>query len=67
MSKIVNFCASPLQIYSAEFAGAFHDITEGTNPGCGTAGYNATAGWDPVTGLGTPNFLVLRQLWLWLP
>ncbi|KIP08279.1 hypothetical protein PHLGIDRAFT_88390 [Phlebiopsis gigantea 11061_1 CR5-6] len=41
---------------------AFNDITSGSNPGCGTPGFNATAGWDPVTGLGTPNFGVLKGL-----
>ncbi|KAH8997663.1 subtilisin-like protein [Lactarius hatsudake] len=35
---------------------ALDDITEGSNPGCGMAGFSAIAGWDPVTGLGTPNF-----------
>ncbi|OAX42805.1 hypothetical protein K503DRAFT_766419 [Rhizopogon vinicolor AM-OR11-026] len=54
-------------IYSAAFAGAFNDITEGSNPGCGTEGFNATVGWDPVTGLGTPNFPVLLEKWLSLP
>lgn len=34
----------------------FNDITNGTNPGCGTPGFSAVAGWDPVTGLGTPNY-----------
>jgi tripeptidyl-peptidase I len=29
-----------------------NDITNGTNPGCGTAGFSAAPGWDPVTGLG---------------
>ncbi|KAH9164918.1 subtilisin-like protein [Lactarius sanguifluus] len=33
-----------------------NDITEGSNPGCGTDGFTAIVGWDPVTGLGTPNF-----------
>jgi tripeptidyl-peptidase-1 len=33
-----------------------NDITEGFNPGCGTDGFPATVGWDPVTGLGSPNF-----------
>ena len=41
---------------------AFNDITTGNNPGCGTPGFNATQGWDPVTGLGTPNFEKLRAL-----
>ena len=39
--------------------GAFNDITSGTNPGCGTNGFSATTGWDPVTGLGTPNYAKL--------
>ncbi|KAI0700484.1 family S53 protease [Cytidiella melzeri] len=38
---------------------AFRDITSGDNPGCNTNGFSATTGWDPVTGLGTPNFAAL--------
>ncbi|KAJ6514898.1 family S53 protease [Mycena vitilis] len=50
-------------------ADAFNDITTGSNsgdlqksptPGCGTKGFPAKAGWDPVTGLGTPNFAALK-------
>ncbi|KAH9847178.1 family S53 protease-like protein [Lenzites betulinus] len=37
-------------------AGALNDITAGSNPGCGTSGFPAASGWDPVTGLGTPDF-----------
>jgi tripeptidyl-peptidase-1 len=37
-------------------ADAFTDVTEGDNPGCGTNGFEAAKGWDPVTGLGTPNY-----------
>ncbi|KAH6694775.1 peptidase S8/S53 domain-containing protein [Leptodontidium sp. MPI-SDFR-AT-0119] len=33
-----------------------NDITKGSNPGCGTDGFKATSGWDPVTGLGTPSY-----------
>lgn len=33
-----------------------NDITAGGNQGCGTAGFTAVTGWDPVTGLGTPNY-----------
>ncbi|KAF8266009.1 subtilisin-like protein [Lactarius quietus] len=33
-----------------------NDITSGSNPGCMTAGFSAITGWDPVTGLGTPDF-----------
>ena len=36
--------------------GALNDITSGGNQGCGTPGFTAVSGWDPVTGLGTPNF-----------
>ena len=38
---------------------ALTDITSGSNPGCNTNGFPAAAGWDPVTGLGTPNFAKL--------
>ncbi|KUJ13659.1 Pro-kumamolisin [Mollisia scopiformis] len=27
-----------------------NDVTNGGNQGCGTAGFNSTVGWDPVTG-----------------
>ncbi len=29
-----------------------NDVTEGSNPGCGTPGFSAGTGWDPVSGLG---------------
>ncbi|MCJ1312860.1 hypothetical protein MMC25_006536 [Agyrium rufum] len=45
----------------------FNDITAGGNQGCGTAGFTAVPGWDPVTGLGTPNYLKLVALYLILP
>ncbi|KAL9109396.1 MAG: hypothetical protein Q9227_005903 [Pyrenula ochraceoflavens] len=44
-----------------------NDITEGKNPGCGTAGFHATPGWDPVTGLGTPNYPKMLELFMSLP
>ena len=48
-------------------ADAFTDVTVGTNAighqpgrpgpvGATPYGFNCTAGWDPVTGLGTPRF-----------
>ncbi|TVY40001.1 Aorsin [Lachnellula subtilissima] len=46
---------------------AFTDITNGTNPGCGTDGFSAVKGWDPVTGLGTPIFEKLLDVFLALP
>ncbi|KAH9913288.1 family S53 protease [Fomitopsis serialis] len=47
-------------LYSA--AWALNDITVGDNYACsdGTTGFNATAGWDAVTGLGTPNYAKLK-------
>ncbi|KAF8897766.1 tripeptidyl peptidase A [Infundibulicybe gibba] len=48
-------------LYSKAASG-FNDITIGHNAGCGTPGFNATKGWDPVTGLGTPNFFKLKDL-----
>ncbi|KAH6612278.1 peptidase S8/S53 domain-containing protein [Chaetomium sp. MPI-SDFR-AT-0129] len=45
----------------------FQDVVEGTNPGCGTEGFRAVEGWDPVTGLGAPNFERLRDVFLALP
>ncbi|KAF8258312.1 subtilisin-like protein [Lactarius quietus] len=41
---------------------AMNDITSGSNPGCNTPGFSAIGGWDPVTGLGTPDFLNLQTL-----
>ncbi|KAF8158459.1 subtilisin-like protein [Crassisporium funariophilum] len=54
-------------IYSAQFASGFNDITSGGNQGCGTPGFTATTGWDPVTGVGTPNLTKLIPLFLSLP
>lgn len=64
-------------LYSGGVAKTFTDITKGRSTGCnGTrwgdpisgnpglvpgAGWDAVPGWDPVTGLGTPNFEALRK------
>ncbi|KAL7790713.1 peptidase S8/S53 domain-containing protein [Trichoderma ceciliae] len=46
----------------------FNDITEGNNNACpspnqkATWGFPAAPGWDPVTGLGSPNFPALKSL-----
>ena len=45
----------------------FNDITTGFNGGCGTRGWRAVAGWDPATGLGTPNYAKMLGLWMSLP
>jgi len=43
---------------------ALNDITMGGNQGCGTPGFTAVSGWDPVTGLGTPDFVKLLEVFL---
>jgi len=53
-------------LYSKGAAG-LNDITTGNAPGCGTPGFNATKGWDPVTGLGTPDFQKLKSIFLGYP
>ena len=43
----------------------FMDIEKGFNPGCGGLGFQATTGavgWDPLTGLGTPNFQAMSKV-----
>jgi tripeptidyl-peptidase-1 len=42
-------------------------ITTGSNPGCNTNGFDAVKGWDPVTGLGSPDFKKLRDVFMALP
>ncbi|KLJ05472.1 hypothetical protein EMPG_11051 [Blastomyces silverae] len=62
-------------LYSLKGVG-LNDIVEGHSEGCTGmssqtgldatyipgAGWDATAGWDPVTGLGTPNFALLAEI-----
>jgi tripeptidyl-peptidase-1 len=46
----------------------FTDITTGSNQGCGfTPAFRAAKGWDPVTGLGTPQYHRMLELFLSLP
>lgn len=48
----------------------FNDITSGSNPGggsCGDLGFKAIEGWDPVTGLGTPNYAKMADVVKKLP
>jgi subtilase family serine protease len=42
---------------SAQYNQDFHDVTSGnnSNPSANVQGYSAAQGWDPITGLGTPN------------
>jgi kumamolisin len=38
------------QLYAINQSAGFHDITQGNN-----GAFSAAAGWDPCTGLGSPN------------
>ncbi|TFY63839.1 hypothetical protein EVG20_g6158 [Dentipellis fragilis] len=40
---------------------AFSDVARGDNPGCGTNGFTAVEGWDPLSGVGTPIYSALRK------
>jgi tripeptidyl-peptidase I len=55
----------------------FNDITAGNQakggPGiggdtlpsaCGNDGFSAVSGWDPVTGLGTPNYPAMLEVFM---
>jgi tripeptidyl-peptidase-1 len=44
-----------------------NDVVSGSNYGCGVKGFNAMEGWDPVTGLGTPDYKRMLDLYLELP
>jgi tripeptidyl-peptidase-1 len=48
-------------LYSNGTSG-LNDITLGSNPGCSTNGFTAAVGWDPISGLGTPNFVKLQAI-----
>ncbi|KAI2638406.1 subtilisin-like protein [Xylaria nigripes] len=45
----------------------FDDVTEGQVKGCGSEGFAAVEGWDPASGLGTPNYAKMREVFLSLP
>ncbi|OTA99876.1 hypothetical protein M426DRAFT_247598 [Hypoxylon sp. CI-4A] len=45
----------------------FKDVTKGDNRACKTEGFPAIEGWDPVTGLGVPDYPKLLELFMSLP
>ena len=57
-------------LYSLQGSGAFYDVPAGYNNSCGALqctcalGYNSAAGFDVVTGLGTPVFSALSAAFL---
>jgi len=42
----------------------FNDVTDGSQNNCnaGTTGFAALSGWDPATGLGSPNYACLAKV-----
>ncbi|KAI9465053.1 hypothetical protein BJY52DRAFT_1184095 [Lactarius psammicola] len=48
-------------LYSSGLAG-LDDIMSSSDPGCNTVGLSAIPGWDPVTGLGMPDFFGLEEI-----
>ncbi|TVY71195.1 Tripeptidyl-peptidase sed1 [Lachnellula suecica] len=44
----------------------FYDITNGTNPACRTNGFYAGKGWDPVSGMGTPFYPNMADVFMGL-
>ncbi|MFD5463729.1 protease [Kitasatospora sp. NPDC127059] len=56
----INPALYKLAANPAKYAADFNDVTLGNNTTDPTVpGYPATTGWDPVTGLGTPNAATL--------
>jgi len=49
-------------LYSTSVSKTFEDVTDDYNLGCNPIGWLAATGWDPVTGMGYPNFGTLRDL-----
>lgn len=45
--------------------GAFNDVVVGSNQGCGlTNAFYCAPGWDPPSGLGTPNYQKLKNIFM---
>lgn len=42
----------------------FRDVVDGNNPGCKSEGFPAAPGWDPVTGLGSPRYDRMLELFM---
>lgn len=43
-------------------AASFQDVVHGSNPGTGFKGFKAIKGWDPATGVGTPDYSKLEEV-----
>ncbi|KAK3338503.1 peptidase S8/S53 domain-containing protein, partial [Neurospora tetraspora] len=64
----VGFLNPVLYSAAARKAGVLRDVQLGKNHGCGVGeAFPARRAWDAVTGLGTPDFEKLKELYLRLP
>jgi tripeptidyl-peptidase-1 len=45
----------------------FNDVIEGNNSICDSVAFKAAEGWDPITGLGTPNYPKMLDVFMKLP
>lgn len=66
-TSTVGFMYLALYKFGERFTGqdnVLKDNTVSTNPRCSTLGFTASAGCDPVTGLGTPRYAKLRDVFL---
>ncbi|KAK3392106.1 peptidase S8/S53 domain-containing protein [Sordaria brevicollis] len=64
----VGFLNPVLYSAAARKAGVLRDVQDGKNHGCGVdEAFPARRAWDAVTGLGTPDFKKLKELYLRLP
>jgi kumamolisin len=63
-APLMGFAAPTLYALAkgSTYAQDFHDVTAGNN-GDGSPGYSAGAGWDEVTGWGSPNLGQLAPDW----
>jgi len=58
---VLGFINPWLYQVAASNPNAFFDVTIGSNPG-GCGAFHCAVGYDPVTGVGTPNYAVLKTL-----
>eukprot|EP01117_Protostelium_nocturnum_P011410 TRINITY_DN413_c0_g1_i1.p1 TRINITY_DN413_c0_g1~~TRINITY_DN413_c0_g1_i1.p1 ORF type:complete len:551 (+),score=210.31 TRINITY_DN413_c0_g1_i1:79-1731(+) len=52
---------NPFLYKVADIKDSYYDVVKGNNADGDCPGFDAVKGWDPVTGLGTPNFQVLLK------
>jgi subtilase family serine protease len=60
---MINTALYGISNAKSQYAKAFHDMVTGNNDVAEiNAGYDTAPGWDPVTGLGTPDAAALLPL-----